>query len=303
LAKEKRTGTEQIPLPTGQWLYKIHDEVYGPSSARIVVEHMLRGEVDENSQLAKENGPWKTVGQMGKWHPHLKRAKAILKTNRARAEAEARARRSRHRKISNLCLASLALGIIGFGVAYLLVVKQPWGNEEALLDWSNRHVPVVGTAGMEQFILSQRVDDDLGGINIDDILVADAPDLVAVDQALVKRKPGKSTTKNASSKAAYEPVSALSRQEIQAKVYAISNRRNLAVCLKAEARRNPASSGRVVLSFSIRNEGQVHNVQLDDPRLEEGPLHNCFRQKLSRLKFRAYSGQVQNVTIPLDWKR
>lgn len=58
-----------------------------------------------------------------------------------------------------------------------------------------------------------------------------------------------------------------------------------------------------MLNFAIKNDGRVHDVQLDDIRLEKGPLQRCFEQKLAKLSFPTYSGQVQNVTVPFDWKR
>jgi len=111
-------------------------------------------------------------------------------------------------------------------------------------------------------------------------------------------KPGKETkeTKVAS-------TGRLSNDEITGLVYSRSNLRRLYSCLQREINRNSDLSSPVILEFTIANDGRISQVRMDSPRLDGGPLHKCFRQKLTSLKFRAFSGEVRNVTMPFNFKR
>lgn len=303
-------------LPGAEWMFKLHGEILGPVPAREVYEHMLRGDVDASTLVSREEGFWIPLQQFSEWVPLIHQAKAHLRAVRARAEAQAAIRRRRMRTIINLGIVSAFLVLIGFALTYMLVIRSPWKNEEVIKRWTSRHVPLLMAAGVSSANKASSpadADRGLGKISIDEILVEDAPDLVAISARTHKKRRRKNhkrsdvkdSSKQDSKTGKSEKVasiSSLSKQEIIRKVYARRNMNKLKACLLKEIRRNPDLPGRIVINFSIKNDGHVHNVRMDDIRLENSPLHKCFQRKLAMVSFPSYQGQVQNVTVPFDWK-
>jgi hypothetical protein len=202
-------------------------------------------------------------------------------------------------------------------LSYLIIVQRPWRDEQALKAWSNKHVPLLKPQAASLAPKAQSAasaDDLVADINIEQILIDDAPALVAIKTASrrnhTRRNSGKTATtakpddkKPASDGSKTVMSSSLSNSEITEKVYAKSNLNRLYACLRQEIRRNKDLPGTVRLSFTISNSGGVVNVKVDDVRLENGPLVRCFKRKLTSLHFRSYAGERRNVEIPFNWKR
>ncbi|MBN2495476.1 MAG: AgmX/PglI C-terminal domain-containing protein [Deltaproteobacteria bacterium] len=308
-----RPEARRLSPPPGDWLYKLQGEVIGPVPASEIVTRLFAGEVDESTQVRTEDGDWLSLQALAVWHPFIYQAKAKLRAEKARAEAEQAARRRKAQKMVNLGIGAVFLILISFAATYLLIVQRPGRDEETLREWAARHVPLFSLPVAKAAALDEG-GEEAGLINIDQILIDDAPALVAIRNHKRKRRK-RQTGKPVSSDKPKEPgadkpaetevasTGMLTNEEITNTVYARSNIGRLSACLKAEIQRNPDLPGRVVLDFSIRNDGRIHSVRLDDARLEDGPLQACFTQKLAKLKFRPYQGQVRNVTIPFDWKR
>lgn len=305
-------------------MFRLRGEVLGPVPSNDIVAHMMAGDIDESTRISREEGEWRTIQQMAEWLPFLHQAKAHIRNLQARAEAEQAARKRRIRNMINVGIGAVFLVLLSFAVSYLIIVQRPWRDEEAIKAWAGKHVPLMAVAGVGPSTANQpadaKADEGYGNISIDEILIEDAPDLVAIRTPSSKRKKRRRRTNrpvekpdpkqpDAKPDAKSDPgtktasLTGLSKQDITRKVYAKRNLNRLFACLKKEIARNEDLPGRVVLNFSIKNDGRVHNVQLDDIRLENGPLHQCFKRKLAALSFPTYAGQVQNVTIPFDWKR
>ena len=305
-------------------MFKLRGEVLGPVPAKEIVDHMLVGEIDESTQLSTEEGTWKNLQQRAPWMPFLLHAKAHIRAQQARAEVVRAARKRRMQNLINVFIGGFFLVLLSFAITYLLIVQGPMRNEEGIQAWSMRHVPLFAVAGTGPITrlgpAEPDAESDFSGISVEQILVEDAPDLVAIKPGTSKKKkrrrkidrpadkpadkPGdKPSTTKTDGGATVASIGNLSKQEIINKVYGRTNMNRLKGCLMAEIKRNEDLPGRVVLNFSVKNDGRVHKVQLDDIRLENGPLQRCFNQKLARLHFRTYAGQVQNVTVPFDWKR
>jgi len=305
-------------------MFRLRGEVLGPVPSDDIVAHMMAGDIDESTRVSREEGEWRTIQQMAEWLPFLHQAKAHIRNLQARAEAARAARKRRMRNLINVGIGAIFLVLLSFALSYLIIVQRPWRDEEAIQAWAGKHVPLMAVAGVGPSAANapggtEAVDEAYGNISIDEILIEDAPDLVAIKTPDTRKKRRRRTTrpvekpdpKQPAAKPDAKPdagtqvasLTGLSKQDITRKVYAKRNLNRLFACLKKEIARNEDLPGRVVLNFSIKNDGRIHNVQLDDIRLDNGPLHQCFKRKLAALSFPAYSGQVQNVTIPFDWKR
>jgi len=315
------SASQQPSLPSGDWMFRLRGEVLGPVPSADIVAHMMTGDIDESTRISREEGEWRTIQQMAEWLPFLHQAKAHIRNMLARAEAERAARKRRMRNLINVGIGAVFLVLLSFALSYLIIVQRPWRDEEAIRAWAGKHVPLMAVAGLGPSAANDpgqqhETEGAYDNISIDEILIEDAPDLVAIKPSNGNRKKRRRrTTRPVDKPNPKQPetkpdqgtqvasLTGLSKQDITHKVYAKRNLNKLFACLKKEIARNEDLPGRVVLNFSIKNDGRIHNVQLDDIRLDNGPLHQCFKRKLAALSFPAYAGQVQNVTIPFDWKR
>jgi hypothetical protein len=307
----ERPEVKQMEPPPGEWLLKLHGEILGPVPSAEIIERMFTGEVDESTEISfGEDGDWRSIQMVSDFHPFLYQAKAKIRADKARAEAARAAQRRRVRSIIKVALGAAALVIISFGASYFLIVSRPWKSGDTIRAWAEKHVPLLSVpsasaATLKDAEASMEEEDD---INIDQILIDDAPALVALKSTSGKKKSTsrKRTTKKKTKASTSKPetktasVGSLSNDEIMSSVYARSNLRRLYACIRSELKRNPEMTKQFTLDFSIKNDGRIGQVRMEDPKLDGGPMQKCFEQKLARLKFRSYSGQVRNVTIPFN---
>ncbi len=318
--QDKQQGTlqgDQAYPPPGDWLFKFQEEILGPVPAKEIIERMFAGEVDESTQISLEDGEWTTVQTLQEFRPFLYQAKAHLRAQRARAEAIQAAQKRRTRNTIRVAVAGVFVVIISFFATFFLVIHRPWSGQDALQLWADKHVPLLMISMANAHEPDADSAEDLAGINIDQILIDDAPALVAIQDipsgkngakaAEPKKTIGKKASTSASKKKGSSTagtktasVGRLRNEEITAVVYAPSNLRRLYSCIRREIKRNDDLPETIVLDFSIANDGKVGQVRMDAIKLDGGPLHACFKQKLASLKFRPFSGQVRNVTLPFN---
>jgi len=303
----ERPEARQMEPPSGEWLFKLHGEILGPVPSAEIIERMFTGEVDESTEISfGDGGDWRTIQVVSDFHPFLYQAKAKIRAEKARAEAVRAAKRRHVRNIIKVAVGAAVLVLVSFGASYFLIVSRPWKSGDTIRAWAEKHVPLLSVPGAKAATLDDseaRMEED--DINIDQILIDDAPALVAISPEAAKKKspskkrtPSKKKTKTAKTETA--SIGSLSNDEIMSLVYARSNLRRLYACIRSELRRNPDMPKQFTLDFSIKNDGRVGQVRMEDPKLDGGSMQKCFEQKLTRLKFRSYSGQVRNVTIPFN---
>jgi hypothetical protein len=306
----ERPEVRQMEPPPGEWLIKLQGEILGPVPSAEIIERMFTGEVDESTEISfGEGGDWRTIQVVSDFHPFLYQAKAKIRADRARAEAARAAKRRHVRNIIKVAVGAAILVLVSFGASYFLIVSRPWKSGDTLRAWAEKHVPLLSVPGAKATTLDDAEagmeEDD---INIDQILIDDAPALVAISPEAEKKKSGtkkrtvkkKTKTSKPETKTKTASLGSLSNDEIMSVVYARSNLRRLYACIRSELRRNPEMNKQFTLDFSIKNDGRIGQVRMEDPKLDGGPMQKCFEQKLARLKFRSYSGQVRNVTIPFN---
>lgn len=306
----QRPEVRHLEPPSGEWLFKLHGEVLGPVPSADIIERMFTGEVDESTEISfGEGGDWCTIQVVSDFHPFLYQAKAKIRADQARAEAARAAQRRHVRNIIKVALGAAALVIISFGASYLLIVSRPWQSGDTLRAWAEKHVPLLSVPSASAATLEDDAEANLeeeDDINIDQILIDDAPALVALrsgsgkKKSTYKKRSKKKTSKSPKPETKTASIGSLSNDEIMSVVYARSNLRRLYACIRIELKRNPDMNKQFTLDFSIKNDGRIGQVRMEDPKLDGGSMQKCFEQKLARLKFRSYSGQVRNVTIPFN---
>ncbi len=295
-------------------MFKLHGEVLGPVPSAEIIERMFNGEVDESTEISfGEEGDWRTIQVVSGFHPFLHQAKARIRAGKARAEAARAAKRRHIRSVIKVALGAVVLVALSFGASYILIVSRPWKSGDTIRAWAEKHVPLLSVPSASAATLKddaeakmEMEEEDEDDINIDQILIDDAPGLVAIKsnsgnkKSTHKKRSKKKTPKSSKPETRTASIGSLSNDEIMSVVYARSNLRRLYACIRVEMKRNPDMTKQFTLDFSIKNDGHIGQVSMENPKLDGRSMHQCFKQKLARLKFRPYSGQVRNVTIPFN---
>ena len=317
-----RPDLEQANPPRGEWLYKLHDDILGPVPSTDIIELMFSGEVDESTEVALGESRWRPVQAFPAFHPFLYQAKVKIRAELARAEALAASKKRRMIQIIKISLGACALVLVSFMVSYFMIVSRPRQIEDQTRVWADKHVPLLAigailpqTTRAEEETEEEADEEDDGEINVMQILIDDAPALVAIGSGAQAAK-GKSTsskkkfsrssssdkkTQSSPSKGTKTAMGgSLSNAEIMAVVNKKSNLRMFYGCIKKELRANSDLPSNISMGFTINNDGRVGRVRMDDVRLQNSSLHKCFRVKLSKVRFRAYTGERRNVELPFN---
>jgi hypothetical protein len=303
-------GESRLEPPAGEWLFKLQGEVLGPAPSSEIIQRMYTGEIDESTQVSSGDGDWGAIQGVRGFRPFLARAKAKIRAEHARVEAERAARRRRTRNMILVAIGAVILVIVSFVASFLLIVHRPFDSESNWRSWAMKHVPLLAVPKAQAATQDAQVSDremDNGKINIDQILIDDAPALVGLRQGLrngTTKKPGAVSHKGKEaaqpSESAADGSGSLSNEEIMSVVFNKANLRRLYGCIQSEISRNADLPSPLIVSFTIREDGRIGEVRMDEYRLNDTPLHSCFKERLSGLKFRAFQGERRNIEIPFN---
>jgi hypothetical protein len=212
--------------------------------------------------------------------------------------------------------------VISFATSYVVIVQKPWKGGSNLAAWATKHVPLFGIATAQASPQqpageAESEEEEDKGINIDQILIDEAPSLVAIqtkgeapkrNKTVIRKsskrgREEKATEAETSQEGKIASMDGISNEEITQIVYAKSNLSRLFGCVRQEIKRNPDIESPVTMSFTVNNDGRVGEVRMDNFNLDGGALHECFRQRLSQLKFRPYAGERRNIEIPFNFNK
>jgi hypothetical protein len=266
------------------WLYKANDQVFGPLSAKALLEKLYSGEVNAETMIAPEDGEFMQLRRYGAFRTHLPKAKDHLEALVSVKKEERSARSSRVRKVVLFAVAALVIGPSAFfGIRYVIRTeleeraKQQAAEEE------------------------QKLREELEALNAK---VTIEPPLIDLPDEPGAPHPGgaKGRHKRAVVGGAVPyngpPGAELTAGEIIGGIQTAFA--GLKGCIASQMRTDRDSvPERLVLSFNINNAGTVQNVDLDDRALRNGPMKPCMASKLVEVHFRKFNGEVRNVEFPI----
>ena len=285
----------EMPETTGparEWLFKAQGQVFGPIREDGFIELILQGKVGAATEVANEDGIWRSLETVAGFLVHIRKAEA-----RARVEAEVTGSRKLAQRRSALqgTAAALALvvlvGAAGSG-AWFLATRRPWEKRSRLLDDFGDGI-AIGTVRVGSGPRAAA-----GAGSEDEIAIPDAEAPPRGASARPRRiasathvaRPGGGTAHGGDLVLAqYDP----------ARVQGVVARRqgSLAPCLREEARRSPEFSGEIPIEFAVGNDGKVAVLWIDEPRFKSGPLRDCILGKLREWSFDSFPGQRPVVSI------
>ena len=270
-------------LDGGDWLFQRDGQVYGPVEGRRLAQLLYAGELTAASLVSNGDGSWHPVAQVATFLLHVRKAEATLRVEQEVTGARALRTRKARTRTAGLVAGAVALLL---GAAGLAVWLGRGGEHSPLLDDFGAGITISVPARIG---VAARGD----ATEIEVAVTADAPTQRAASGA----RPARASP--AASAAMADGGDLVATQFDAARIQEVVGRqqRTLAPCLRAEAERAPDFAGEVPLEFTIGNEGRVVRVVIQDPRMRQGALRDCFERVLGGWSFDRFPGQRPSVAL------
>jgi hypothetical protein len=261
----------------GEWTFKQDDMVFGPLPARLIVEKLYQGGID-GATLASpsdQEGAFVPLREVPFFAVHVAKAEAKLRVKRdsdAFQTKEALGQRVRTSVIAGLILGTL--GLAGGG-AYYVAVERHHRLQREIDD-----IPIIGnppelsggdgTAGSDEEV---------------SIPVPGAPPGIAkhVRRGGASAGPAGHPTTDGLAAINYDKNSIIGAE--------VRQKPQLIPCIKQQLQREPNFRGDIRFTVAVGNDGKVAKLWMDDSHLKDGPLQECFSQKVAGWRFATYEGE------------
>ena len=261
----------------GLWMFKQNGMVFGPVSARIVLEKLYSGEITADTEVSREEEErFRSLREVAFFTLHLAKAQAKLKVEGEENTMLAGARRGRRTRI--FASATLAVAVIGTtaGGAYWFVERRQHQIEKEVDD-----IPITPNPPELQAV-TRVASRDI------DVKLPSGP------TAGTGRHPGRHgpvptpSAANDVSTPQYDKSSIVGAE--------VRQKGTLIPCIRAELRRTPDFRGDVKFSVAIGNDGHVAKLWMDDARFKDGPLQSCFQATMEKWHFASFEGERANLS-------
>jgi len=281
-----------------RWVYQREGRVFGPISAKELLELLYEGTLDFDASVAPDGGEFKPVRRFGVFRAHrerVERHRAQVRTATARARRE-RAR-LRRRIVGASLAAAVVLGVGGAGV-------RAWirSSRRAEAERVKERAEARLRAEIARLSAGIRVEPPL--TSLIDGEAADAGEPPSADRRRATdrraRRARPSRRRAAAAKAAARGP--LTDGEILKGIgRALPSFKR---CIVEQIQRDGSSiDDRIVLRFAIGNDGRARDFALADRFLRASPLQPCLGRQLGSVRWRAFRGEVRNVEYPIRIRR
>lgn len=272
-----------------QWLYQQHGRVFGPILAKELLEMLYRGDIDESTPIAVEDGDFQELRRIGVFRVHLPKVAAHLRElEEARAQERAEAR-ARLKKRAGLFAGALLL----VAAASAVVVSQVRSGREA--------AALAEKEAKEEALLRQ-IEDLLASVTIEPPLMPLVDEPAEHERGgegrRARRKDGKAVARFTGGTGAQgaEELSGAEIMEGVARAFG-GIKRCIVDQLRLEADSIP---DQLVLTFVIDNDGTARDVSVTDRHLRRSPLMGCLQRQIAGVTWRRFKGEVRNVEYPIN---
>jgi hypothetical protein len=268
------TGQDPGTSP-GLWMFKQNGMVFGPVSARVILDKLYQGEINADTEVSREEEErFRSIREVAFFTLHLAKAQAKLKVEHEEDTLEAGQKRGRRTRI-------VAGGVLAVSIVGLAAFGAYWGVQR------------------RQHQLEKEVDDIPITPNPPELEAASRVASRDVDVRLPTgpaaapgpgRHPGRHGPVPSAAAAANDVTTA---QYDKGSIVGAEVRQKgtLIPCIRAELRRTPDFRGDVRFSVAIGNDGHVAKLWMDDNRFKDGPLQSCFQATMDKWHFASYEGE------------
>ncbi|MBI2375846.1 MAG: DUF4339 domain-containing protein [Deltaproteobacteria bacterium] len=267
-----------------RWLYKVGAKRFGPVTTKQLLERLYDGQVNAETPVAPEDEEdgFKALRRYGAFSAHLDKAdshQSQLREITARAKADHRSALKRRIVISVVALLLAVGGAVG-----TLEYKRRERiaeTERARLEKEQKERELV-----------EQTEALLARVTVEPALMD-----IEVDAEKVQKGGGRKKIKRG------RPVSTSDEELTSDEIMdGVAERFDgIKRCIKEQIKAEPDTvPQRIVLSFTIDNDGHTQSFALDDRYLRTAPLASCLGKELAAIRYRKFKGEVRNVVYPLN---
>jgi len=275
----------ELSKATGEWLYRVGDEVRGPVPIKALAEKLIRGEIPLTTPVALEGGDFHPVVQVKAFSVHVTEAK---KAARKRAAA----------KVRRIVLISLLVVLAGGGIAGYFVFEAYKKDEQARVLSEKKRQDEERRKEEERLALGKKMD-----------LVA-LVSLGTEEEVKIKNKPGtahpKTPTKTKPGEApASAPAEAFvsdctrSQGDILSALGKHVSKLNACVVLEKNGPDGKLLPSTLEIEFVVVPSGKVVDFGITDRHYRTGTLRNCMAKVFQVVTYPTAGGSNCPVTLPL----
>lgn len=279
-------STDAARTLDSDWMYQLEDQVFGPVKPRELLQMLYEGEITPDTLVALSDGEFQALRRIGVFRAHLPKVEAHKK--KVAAEAAAAKLEARRRLLKRLLWVGLAVVVLVLASAGAVYGVHRWRVAQAEQEKEEKEAA-----------LRKELDDIYARVTISPPLMPVAVEPKAPPPGKKGRRGRRRRGKRGHAKAA-APVATgvLQKREIMQGVATVFGR--FKRCIVQQIQRDPESvPERVMLEFSVGNNGRAKQVKLGDRFLRRSPMQGCMEAALRKVKWRAYTGEVQNIEYPI----
>ena len=265
-----------------RWLYQSEDAVFGPVSARELLELLYAGTISGETLISPEEGDFRSLSRFGAFRAHIEPAQTAIQKRKAVQERARIERRVQHLRRWKW------VGRAAIGIFVGALMTYGW------VRW-RQIVSAEAEKARQQTAIKAELARLLEEVQIEPPLAPLILEPTHSKGAFVKRRGG-SRRKGSMGR---RPLT--DREVMRGMGRAFPG---LVRCIKAQLRRDSASiPATIILQFSIENKGRVRDVSLADRFLRRSPMLECVRTRLDVVRWRSFEGEVRNVEYPITVRR
>ncbi len=263
------------------WLYQQGGQVFGPVKPKELLEMLYQGEITPDTSVACEEDGFQPLRRYGVFRAHLPKVEAHQKELLEAKEQERKEARARLMRRLGLGAGAISIAVLlSLGLAYYIR--------------SSRQKAAIAEKQAKEDAIKLQLENLMASVTIEPPLMPLVEDDPQPTKAPKKGRRRRRRARFSSPKGKGE----LTRSEIMggvAKVFGGFKR-----CIVQQMQRESESvPEQIVLTFVIDNSGRAKNVSITDRFLRKSPLRNCVAARLSKARWRAFKGEVQNVEYPI----
>ncbi len=273
------SGSDPGPA-TGLWMFKQNGMVFGPVSARVMLDKLYKGEIGPDTEVSREEEEnFRTLSDVAFFTVHLAKAQAKLKVEREEDTHQAGERRGRRTRGVVVVLLVLSSVAVAAGGAYWGVQRRQHKLEQEVDD-----IPI--TANPPELTAASK----LASRDVDVRLAAPS------SPSPSGKRPTRHGPVPGAAPAAADDVATAQYDKSSIVGAEVRQKGSLIPCIRAELRRTPDFRGDVRFSIAIGNDGHVAKLWMEDNRFKDGPLQSCFQTTMDKWHFASFEGERANLS-------
>jgi hypothetical protein len=264
----------------GEWTFKQDEMLFGPLPARQIIEKMYAGELSGETLVSPsdQEGAFSRLREVPFFAVHVAKAEAKLRVKRD--SDEFKTKEALGFRLRTAVVVGLILGTLGLagGGAYTLVIDRHQRLQREIDE-----IPI--TANPPELSATE------GSAAGDSEVSVPAPGTAAAPGAARRARRSGAMEATAGHPGGGDGLAAINFDKNSIIGAEVRQKSQLIPCIKQELQRTPTFRGDIRFTVAVGNEGKVAKLWMDDSQFKEGPLQQCFWQRMSGWRFASYEGE------------